>query len=220
MRVLVKSMFTYQYQQPKEYHFSLDSIYLAKWVAREWSGHSNLEKCRVLDLCAGCGVVGLELSYHLRELKKFDFIEVQDIYTSYFQQNVAMVNRNELQLTWHLLNYEILMTQPWHNKYDLIVSNPPYFNPNEGMLSPSTFKNRCRFFLDSSFENFIQGIINTLTPNGSAYFLQPQTMQHGYDRVQDLQIMLQNTAFSAKKIAEFRSVNVVLIKKKHYDFLN
>ena len=73
--------YTYNYKQPAQYRFSLDSIHLAKFVATQLKSHSNLGTIRVLDLCAGCGVVGFELSWHLPAIRQIDFIEVQDIYT-------------------------------------------------------------------------------------------------------------------------------------------
>ncbi|MGL6035003.1 MAG: hypothetical protein ACRC0N_08060, partial [Acinetobacter johnsonii] len=58
--------YTYNYKQPDEYRFSLDSIHLARFVASQLASHSELGSLRVLDLCAGCGVIGIELSWHLR----------------------------------------------------------------------------------------------------------------------------------------------------------
>jgi len=206
-------MFTYQYAQPDEYHFSLDSIHFAEFVAQHLQTYPNLETRRVLDLCAGCGVIGLELSWYRPELKYFDFVEVQEVYTSYFQQNVMRVNRPELQLRWHILNYEALLEKSWQEKFDLIVSNPPYFQPEHGMLSPSAFKNRCRFFLDSSFINFILALANTLTEGGRAYFLLRSLSQHGYDLFADVQQLLQTTTVTAKKISCIRGTDIVLLEK-------
>ncbi len=206
-------MFTYSYQQPEEYHFSLDSIQLAEFVAQQLQSSANLSLLRVLDLCAGCGVVGIELSWYQRELKLFDFIEIQDIYTPYFQKNVALVNRPELQLNWHLLNYEILCEKAWENKFDLIVSNPPYFPAGLGMLSPSDFKNRCRFFLDSSFANYIYAIANSLAPGGKAYFLLRPLQHHGYDLVADIQKLLLPLSIFMQKITVIRASDVILLTK-------
>jgi tRNA1Val (adenine37-N6)-methyltransferase len=141
-------MFTYSYSQPDEYHFSLDSIHLAEFVAEDLRSQPNLSSLRVLDLCAGCGVIGFELSWYVRELRQIDFIEVQEIYTPYFQKNVETVNRPELHTEWHVMNYDVLLEKQWESKFDIIISNPPYFQAGHGMLSPSAFKNRCRFYYD------------------------------------------------------------------------
>lgn len=94
--------FTYNYKQPNEYRFSLDSIQLAKFVATQIASNADLGSMRILDLCAGCGVIGMELSWHLNAVRQIDFIEVQDVYTDYFYQNIAIVNRPEVAFRWHL----------------------------------------------------------------------------------------------------------------------
>jgi tRNA1Val (adenine37-N6)-methyltransferase len=116
-------------------------------------------------------------------------------------------------LRWHLLNYDVLLEKNWENKYDLIISNPPYFHAGHGMLSPSTFKNRCRFFLDSSFANFIVALANALAPDGAAYFLLRPLQQHGCDVFTDIQTLLQDNDVSVKKIAAIRGTDIVLLEK-------
>lgn len=206
-------MFTYLYAQPDFYHFSLDSIEFARFVAGQIAQRADLADLNALDLCAGCGVIGFELSWHLPQLKKIDFIEVQTAYTSYFQQNVELVNRKELQLNWFVLNYDVLHTKSWENKYDLIISNPPYFHPNHSMLSPSHEKNRCRFFIDSNFENYILAIVNSLAPNGEAYILLRSLSMHGIDVFDNLNRCLIDTTVTATMLTNIRGTCVGLLKK-------
>lgn len=206
--------FTYNYRQPDEYHFSLDSIFLAEFVAEQLQSHTNLGSLSVLDLCAGCGVVGIELSYYLQAIRQIDFIEIQDIYTDYFYQNVVTVNRPELQLRWKLLNYDELQQEEWAEKYDLIVSNPPYFHQGHGMLSPSNFKNRCRFYLDSSFQNYIRALGNSLATNGKAYFLLRPLNHHGLDLLSVTNDVLQETSVIAEKISNIRGTDIILLEKR------
>jgi tRNA1Val (adenine37-N6)-methyltransferase len=210
------AMFTYQYTQPDEYHFSLDSIHLAEFIAQELQQHQNLQSLRVLDLCSGCGVIGLELSWYVRELRQIDFIEVQDIYTQYFFQNIDLVNRPELQLRWHCLNYDALLEKEWAEKFDLIVSNPPYFQSEHGTLSPSMFKNRCRFYLDSSFRNFLLAIENSLAIGGKAYFLQRPLTQHGYDVFCEIKAILQHSTADVRKLSQIRGTDVYLMEKLYF----
>jgi tRNA1Val (adenine37-N6)-methyltransferase len=206
-------MFTYYYKQPDEYRFSLDSIQLAEFLAEHLKSRADLASLRVLDLCAGCGVVGIELSWYLRELRKIDFIEIQDVYTPFFHDNIATVNRPELQINWHLLNYDVLLEKDWEEKFDLIVSNPPYFQPGQGPLSPSTFKNRCRFFLDSSFTHYILALANALAQNGEAYFLLRPLKQHGCDLFSEIKMLLQDKKINVKIITSIRGTDVICMKK-------
>lgn len=206
-------MFTYQYKQPDEYHFSLDSIHLAEFVAEQLRLQPNLNTLRVMDLCAGCGVIGLELSWYLRDLRHFDFVEVQEIYSGYFQQNLTLVNRPELNCKWHVINYDTLLEKSWESTFDLIICNPPYFQPSQGILSPSEFKNRCRFYLDSTFTNLIRAMTHTLAPLGKAYCLLRCLKHHGYDPYLDMLKILKGTRVDAKKIHNIRGTDVILLEK-------
>lgn len=205
--------FTYNYKQPDEYRFSLDSIHLARFVATQLKSHTDLSSLRVLDLCAGCGVIGMELSWHLQAIRQIDFIEIQDIYTEYFYQNLANINRPELQFRWHLLNYDELHEKKWEGQFDLTISNPPYFQLGHGMLSPSQFKNRCRFYLDSSFHNYIRALENSLAIKGKAYFLLRPLKHHGLDLFSDIQKILQETSATVKKISHIRGTDIILLEK-------
>jgi tRNA1Val (adenine37-N6)-methyltransferase len=211
---MFKPMFTYRYRQPEAYHFSLDSIHFAEFLAQHLQSRNDLQGLRVLDLCAGCGVIGMELSWYRPELRQIDFMEVQEIYTRYFHENTTLVNRPELELSWHLLNYDALLEKTWENKYDLIISNPPYFHAGHGILSPSEFKNRCRFFLDSSFANFILALANSLAPGGEAYFLLRPLKQHGWDVFSDIRELLKDRDFSVEKIAAIRGTDIVMLGKR------
>jgi len=73
---------TFEYSQPDEYHFSHDSVFLARRVF-EFLRDKNIDPKTALDLCAGSGVIGLDLMFHLRSGGKqrpqvFDFLEVQE----------------------------------------------------------------------------------------------------------------------------------------------
>jgi tRNA1Val (adenine37-N6)-methyltransferase len=205
--------FTYSYKQPGEYNFSLDSIQLARFVATELESHRDLGSLRILDLCAGCGVIGMQLSWHLPAIRQIDFIEIQDIYTECFYQNLATINRPELHFRWHLLNYDELQKEQWEGQFDLIISNPPYFLQGHGMLSPSHFKNRCRFYLDSTFQNYIRALDNSLAKEGKAYFLLRPLGHHGMDLFSDIQKTVQDKFTTVKKISNIRGTDIILLEK-------
>ncbi|AZZ35481.1 methyltransferase [Bdellovibrio sp. qaytius] len=167
---------TFQYSQPNEYHFSHDSVFLAREVYERHTDQLAQSGVQVLDVCAGCGIVGMDLIFHQMKEKSFpgevDFLEVQQVYHSHFLKNKEIMQGyfpdQPLHFNWQQQNYA---QSGEYKKYDLIVSNPPYFIVGKGALSPSEFKNRCRFFIDSDWQSLIQFIKASLKPGGQAYFL-------------------------------------------------
>lgn len=139
---------------------------------------------RVADLCAGCGVIGLELLFHQSEIRSVDFIEIQDVYRSHFETNLLMAPQSAQarKLQWCELNYQSLIgDDAWRGRYDLVICNPPYFDSNQGRLPPDTFKSRCRFFLDASFRDLLRCIEWITAPGGQAFVLIRGLHDHGVE---------------------------------------
>jgi tRNA1(Val) A37 N6-methylase TrmN6 len=151
-------------------------VFLAREVYEKHGEILTQNNTQILDLCAGCGIVGMDLAFHLLKEKSFkgeiDFLEVQEIYQSHFEKNKTTLENNfagqKVNLNWIQKNYAEINN---FKKYDLIVSNPPYFVVGQGKLSPNEFKNRCRFFVDSDWQTMVQFIKASLMPEGVAYFL-------------------------------------------------
>ena len=172
------TIYTISYSQPAEYHFSLDSVFLPQRIDK-WLEEKKIRPQNVADMCSGSGVVGLELLFHLCHRqsapKKIDFIEIQNGYVSHFEKNKQKMQNllNDFTPVNLILgNYENLIDEPGQQSiYDLIVCNPPYFHLGEGTLSPSEFKNRCRYFIDSDFSHLLKWFKSALTSEGSAFLL-------------------------------------------------
>lgn len=213
--MIKNDIYTYDYFQPEEYRFSLDSVFLAQKTAEFIRPNQDLAEWKVLDLCSGCGIIGLELSLHSPELRTIDFLEIQELYKSYFEKNVAMIYGTAPHKSIRFLteNYESLLNKENENSYDLIVSNPPYFIKGEGLLSPNEFKNRCRFFLDSDFKTLFAGIVHALKPGRSAYVLVRKGNHHGRHPLDDIHKIISGAA-SAKVCDEVRGTDIIQITKK------
>lgn len=167
---------TFHYSQPSEYHFSHDSVFLAREVYERHGEQLAKNEIKILDLCAGCGIVGMDLLFHQLKEKTFngeiDFLEVQSVYETHFAKNKEIMQGyfpdSRLNFNFILQNYAEV-TAP--KKYDFILSNPPYFLIGQGVKSPSEFKNRCRFFMDADWQAMLSFMQASLKPEGQAYFL-------------------------------------------------
>jgi tRNA1(Val) A37 N6-methylase TrmN6 len=213
-QMIKNDIYTYDYFQPEEYKFSLDSVFLAQKVSVLIKERADLAELRILDLCAGCGIIGLELSLHRPELSSIDFLEIQESYLPYFEKNLDMIYPapRKKELSFLNMNYKELLKADYQNHYDIILSNPPYFFKGEGLLSPSEFKNRCRFFLDSDFKTLIEAVYISLKPGGRAYLLVRKGTHHGRTPIKEMQNILGLRA-RAQVIDDVRGTDIIEIEK-------
>lgn len=206
--------FTIQYSQPEDYRFSHDSVFLSRRVF-EILKSSSQKRDFVLDLCSGCGVVGIDYLFHLEQNQfsppeQMDFMEVQAIYHSHFVKNIAVLNPQH-SFQFLTMNYsKVTQHTELKNKYDLILCNPPYFKPEMGVLSKSDFKNRCRFMIDSDFKTLIQSILYLLKTDGVAFVLIKDLQENGFsfeNELQDFTIHL-----NYEKLEKIRDTDLYKIK--------
>lgn len=153
------------YHQPRFYHFSEDSIWLSK-KASELSPNA----CSVLDIGCGSGVVGIETLNRLKSPKELILLEPQVEFLEYIQNNLEFIERN---IEVEIVNQTLERFNPGR-KYDLIVSNPPYFNPKESRPSRDINRLKCRTFENLNLFDFVQIAIGHLNPSGEFYFLARQ----------------------------------------------
>lgn len=206
--------FTFHYEQPEEYRFCHDSVFLARRVFDILPQNKKVRKA--LDLCSGVGIIGLDFLFHHREAQrvlpeKFDFLEVQSIYKKFFDMNVEKLGEMSAELNFLNLNYKGLLVEEYKEEYDLILCNPPYFRLGQGLLSPSEFKNRCRFFIDSDFKTLLEAIHFSLRPEGVAYMLLRDLKENGVDTLKEAEKILEGKR-NIKKIEEIRGTPLVSIQ--------
>ncbi|MCM2280682.1 MAG: RsmD family RNA methyltransferase [Bdellovibrionaceae bacterium] len=206
---------TFHYSQPDAYRFSHDSVFLAQ-MAFDRLRQNITRHTRLLDLCAGCGIIGLDFLYHCRSELGFvprscDFVEVQNDYVTHFHENARRLAADDCELRFLEQNYAHLLDGP-PNLYDFVLCNPPYFRVEQGSLSPSAFKNRCRFFLDSDFQTLLESIVHTLKTNARAYVLLRDLNAHGWSPLTEAAQYLGNRA-QLQIIGDVRGTPVVELIK-------
>lgn len=121
----VNSYFTFNYSQPSEYRFSHDSVFLAREIFEELKNKNEFKNSlRILDLCSGCGVIGLDFVFHILKEQtsdlntpvslEVDFLEIQDVYRPHFEKNVeslgSLFSLSKTKLSFLNTNYENLQT--------------------------------------------------------------------------------------------------------------
>ncbi len=212
--------YTMNYSQPEEYRFSHDSVFLARFVFEWIQKNPSVSYLTMADFCSGCGVIGLDFMIHLDQHKlklpaSVDFIEIQDKYKDHFDVNqieFRQIVQDSPELNFRNQNYsEIWGNESLSCKYDLIICNPPYFSLGQGKLSPSEFKNRCRFFIDSDFKTLLKSIQYSLQVHGVGFILLRSLKDHKIEY--DLKALSDEFKLELQIVGDVRGTDILRVLK-------
>lgn len=153
-----------KYVQPDFYSFSEDSIELSKYVAKKYKDEQNL---KVLDLCCGSGVVGIEFALEQKNVDKIVFIEEQEEFLSIIGTNA---NRFIPDIKINILINSFLKLN-FPDEFDVILANPPYYLDGTGRQSSNEKRSDCHFISYEEYKAMFPIAKNCLKPGGEFYFL-------------------------------------------------
>jgi tRNA1Val (adenine37-N6)-methyltransferase len=143
-----------------------DAVLLGSWV--------DVSKAKtILDIGTGSGVIALMLAQRTKEETKIDAIEIE-------AQDAQQAKENVLRSPWPnkvSVFKQSLQIFESEVKYDLIVSNPPYFI--NSLLPSSAHRQRTRHTKQLTFEELITHSIRLLNPTGTLAVIVP--VQEGND---------------------------------------
>lgn len=93
------------------------------------------EPRRILDLCTGSGCIGIACAYAFPEAE----VDLVDISTDALEVAEINIESHELELQVFPIRSDLLRDLP-KDKYDLIVSNPPYVDEEDMNSLPDEFR--------------------------------------------------------------------------------
>lgn len=148
------------FQFKSGYRYTSDTLFLwdfaAEILAKRYKGG------KILDVGAGCGILGLLLA---RDFKNFK-ISLLEIQSENFQILRKNVTENELDCEILINDFnEFLASQ----KFDFIVSNPPFYNA-KNTKTTNEHKLISKFDLKLSLKDFIKSSSLNLKQNGELIF--------------------------------------------------
>lgn len=121
---------------------------------------------RILDIGAGTGLLTLMMAQRFPEAG----IEAIEIEKDAFEQTVANVNQSLWSGRIRLIHSDIL-EEPLREGYDLIISNPPFFE--KYLKSPNIKINLARHNDQLPFDALVSKVRQLLHENGIFYLLLP-----------------------------------------------
>lgn len=157
------------YQQPNFYHFNEDSILLVKTVLSDY----EVDNCEnILDLCAGCGVVGIE---YINGYQKSGSVENLSFIEKNIKFKESLVENIETLLMNKSINVDVIIEDlrqcDLNKKMDLILSNPPFYSIDSHRISENNDRRKCRSFEIGFLEDYVNFLRNNLSSKGHAFFI-------------------------------------------------
>ena len=145
-------------QDPKRFHFSLDSTLLAHFVTLKKGTQ------KVLDLCTGNAPIPLMLS--LRTGAHIDGVELQAASVDQALRSVAL-NGLEGQIKIYHADLNQFRTVFKPHKYDVITCNPPYFKVDPGSnLNQNDALTIARHEVKMTLDDVVREAAALLEPDG------------------------------------------------------
>ena len=149
---------------------------------------------RILDICTGSGAIAIAL----KKLGGFERVDALDISDKALE--VAKRNANELDSDINFLKSDMFSSLTCENKYDIIVSNPPYIQSDVVETLESEVKDfEPRLALDGDVDGMkfykiiAENYENYLADNGVL------ALEIGYDEADDIRALFEGKNVVIKK---------------------
>ena len=185
-----------------------DACLFGAWVANEVKSQKSKVK-NVLDIGSGTGLLSLMIAQKNTEAK-IEAIEIDKDAAEQAKENAEASRWND---RIQIISADVL-DFPFKTKYDLIISNPPFYE-NE-LRSGSDRKNTAHHSDKLSLEELLTAIKNNLSADGSFFLLLP------YKRNEEIRKLFNHHQLFISKIVLLRQSEThdyfrILIKGKVKD---
>lgn len=136
-----------------------DGVLLGAWV------NLNGAESEILDIGTGTSLIALMMAQRCEA--NVDAVEIDESSASQAVENIAASPWSDRVEVYCTAIQEFRPTK----KYDLIVSNPPYFC--NSLLSPNAERNNARHTTSLSFNDLIESVMRLLTQEGRFALILP-----------------------------------------------
>ncbi|RKX60743.1 MAG: hypothetical protein DRP29_02095 [Thermodesulfobacteriota bacterium] len=148
------------YQPETGYRFGIDSVLLANFINLKY-------KEKILELCAGSGIISLIALKRFPKVKVYT-LEIENLFIKCLKLNAK---ENNLEDRFFVIKGDINFLPFKSGFFDVVFTNPPYFKPEAGRLSPYEKENIARKELNFSLSEFIKKVSLLLKNRGRFYLI-------------------------------------------------
>lgn len=166
----------FQFKQFKVYHnqcgmkVGTDAVLIGAWCA---TGNIN----SVLDVGTGSGIISLMIAQ--RSNAKVTAIDVDEYAAMQATSNFSISPWHDRLSVLHA-DFSDYVSQI-NEKYDLIVSNPPYFT--NGILAPCKKRSTARHADSLNYQQLFEGVVQILTDKGRFALILPSDAESEIEKL-------------------------------------
>jgi tRNA1Val (adenine37-N6)-methyltransferase len=130
--------------------------------------HFKQERLSVLELGSGNGIISIMLAYYCPTWK-ITGIDIQPHLVKLAKENSRLAEVNTAFLCSDLKSFSA------KEKFNLIISNPPFYVKASGRISPIRERAISRHEIMCSMHDILKAVKRNLTSEGKAYLLYPMS---------------------------------------------
>ena len=149
--------------------FSIDTLLLANFV------QFTPEMISAADLGSGSGILTFLLKYRNKNLQITGF-ELQNEFYELSKRNLIL-NKNFEGLAFEEMDIRDIPSRILPDSYDLVVSNPPYFQVGNGRLPANPSRAQARHELNGTVKNFVESASYMLPYSGRFCLIIPTSRE-------------------------------------------
>ncbi|MCF4100248.1 methyltransferase [Gillisia sp. M10.2A] len=179
-----------------------DGVLLGAWVTIPPTANS------ILDIGAGTGIISLMLAQR-SDIELIDALEIDDDAFEQATENFENSPWGDRLFCYHA-GFDEFVDEMQGEKYDLIVSNPPFFPSNESL--ETTSRETARFQFALPFEELTKGVASLLSEDGHFCIILPKEAEQSF-----LELAASNYLFP-NKITEVKGNAEAKVKRSLIDF--
>ncbi len=172
-------------QNPDKFKFTMDAFLLASFIDPR-----PLHK--ILDIGSGGGVLSLLIAGQ-REVAKVEGIEIQPELGDMSRRSVIL-NGLEQKINIEVGDLKDLPAPFSDNSFDYVITNPPFFEKDRGMVSENLSLARAKFEIDCTLEDVVAAAAKCVKGNGKVAIIYPA------ERLNDLMAIFNKRHLMPKRI--------------------
>ena len=172
-------------QDPSKFKFTMDAFLLSAFIDPK-------PQHKIIDLGSGGGVLSLLIAGQ-RQVASVWGVEIQSELVEMARRSLSL-NQLEKIVNFEVADIRNLPVEFIDNSFDYVITNPPFFETDRGMVSENNSLARAKFEIDCTLEDIATAAAKCVRANGKVALIYPT------ERLNDLMVIFNKRHLIPKRI--------------------